>query len=793
MKTLKVFLFALISSFSVAAPAEMIKEWVCWGPGWGRGGLAVSAFNYEANLSPQPGDMDLSQGTDRTRLVPWIKLETSDGLVDFFSNQFPVKNISDGAGQWAGGASYAFVYIHSEKKQSLRLKIGTSQTLFQWLNGKSLKRAGAYCRLNLNKGWNRLLIKSLSPSKIRSKKIVMPSNGKHSSWTFSAILEQLNGSSKVYGIKFSVTDPNRSNNNECIGFLSKLTALDGTTPLFTTKSWNGKLKLHVSCRSGQAEIYQSNPIKRYRPRGNYWIYTRRPTKDDNILTIQELKAAVPEKLQITITNYMNQIVYKAKQTLAFDRNCNASMTLELSDIPTSQPDFYSVELKWLDNSGKVMVYNNHHSFAITGGPVSLNTDVPRKIACVGHWMTNTDDFAKVKAKLEWLNKTGITWHQKMSQAWNRWGIKFDTKGNVTFKPRKVVDETIELANKLNIRLIGDLSMGYVQTDQKRKGQLMALTEDEAKGQQKKSQEMASAKSIRLIPFGSAPLPFYGTPEFNKVLTAYAEKLVSYYKGKINYWCGDNEIDLHSGRGTTAEAIVYSAAAALYYKAMKRANPKATFISASLCRSSGITAELFKHGYANNCDWLDVHAHPYGAPNMDSSTIGNTPFEGLGLAQQKTDKPIVYGEVSAPLAHSITGVVGQATAVPKQIAWVLNQKRIKLFAYLVPYSNGANLGFCNVYGDPLPAACAINAASRLLDGREILKNINLPSGIQQLRVKNGRNDIIMLWSEKPKKLSIRLTSNKVEIFNELGTPVKPVISGSSLILNVTTSPIYLMRY
>jgi len=774
--------------------AEVIKEWTCWGPGWGRGGLATSGAYYEAGLKPQAGDLDLSLGTDRLRLIPWIKYFSTDGLVDFYSDKFPVKNILDGAGKWAGGASYTAVYIKLPQKQQLKLKLKASQGAKVWLNSTLLKVTGYTTDLTVQPGWNRLLIKSMSPSLIRHQKVILSKDGMPSNWTLKAELLNADGSAEIPNLQLSTADPVRAEIDACLRFDSKITGDDGRNPLFAVNHWNSKLKMTVTVASGKAESFPKAATKRYRNKAfQHWIYTRSPLPEDKKVSPEELKNLLPEKVKMEVIDFAGKQVISTIVPMAFNETNTAAVAFELPKQISAEPGSYSVMLSYLDKFGKVIVYNNLHHFAVTSGPVPKQTVVSRKISAVGHWLTNAGDFNHIKHKLEWMNLAGITWHQKMSQVWSKWGISHDTDGKIKFIPRENVDKTIELAEKLNITLIGDLTMGYVQTDIKRDGQMMALTADEVEADQKNSQAIAAANNIRLIPLGARPLPVFGDKLFNKVLYEYAHTLVSHYKGKIKYWCGDNEIDLHAGKAGPGEALVYATAAREYYKALKDANPEAIFISASICRNNAFTKMLFEQGFGENCDWIDVHAHPCEAPDLDDVTIGNTSKEGYGAAKDYSDKPIVYGETSAPLAHSPVGAIGQADAIPKQVAWIEEQEKIKLISYLVPYSNGANLGMCNIYGDPLPAVCALNTVSHLIDGREQLPKLKLADGIQQLRVKgDDKSDTLLLWSNIPVTVEIPLPQKSATIYDLLGRKRKVTANNGKLKLKISTTPQYITR-
>lgn len=246
----------------------------------------------------------------------------------------------------------------------------------------------------------------------------------------------------------------------------------------------------------------------------------------------------------------------------------------------------------------------------------------------------------------------------------------------------------------------------------------------------------------------------------------------------------------------ALAGVYARASRILYEAMQEADPTAQFVTASLVRRSPFTDELIRQGFAQFADHVDVHAHPYAAPAIANSVIGNTATEGLGVLQQLAKKQplsVYYGEVSAPLAHSPNGVVGQAEGIHKQLAWALKKPAVKALSYLVLYSSGAQLGFCNIYGDPLPANNAINVAAHLLDGRRILADLEgLPKGVEQIRIlgADGR-ETLLLWSRTPTTITLPCPASEIELVDVIGRRSRRGVAGGVLTLMVDASPLYIV--
>ena len=372
-----------------------------------------------------------------------------------------------------------------------------------------------------------------------------------------------------------------------------------------------------------------------------------------------------------------------------------------------------------------------------------------------------------------------------------WGVKHDGEGNVTIGEAPVIDGLLDKAGEVGIRVVGDLTFGYVRPDLKREGGQKA-EEQETNTRQARVEDLA--RGVRIVPYGARPLPPYGTPEFEKTLHDYAHAVVSRYKDRVKLWCGDNEVD-NVGAVTPAVAAVYAHASRILYEAVKEADPEAEFITASLVRRSDCTDELLRRGYARFSDHVDVHAHPYRAPRISDPLIGNSHHEGHGvllpyLAEgTKNACSVYYGEVSSPLAHSANGATGQAEGVLKQLGWTLKHPIVKSLAYLALYDNGACLGFCNLYGDPLPANNAINVASHLLDGRPLLDDLpGLPDNVEQICVAGGGDrQTLMLWSQQSQTVLIPCQGTEVDLIDLLGRTGRVSVADGNVAVHVTPAP------
>ena len=289
--------------------------------------------------------------------------------------------------------------------------------------------------------------------------------------------------------------------------------------------------------------------------------------------------------------------------LAFRESTEGGLVCTVSLYRGSLPmGHYSLTTDFIDADGRVQARDHEHTAAVVRGPVDVSRDATsRRLACIGHWLAVRPNAFE---KLEWLHRVGVTQHQKLCQGWNVWGVKHDGEGNVTIGEAPVIDGLLDKAREVGIRVVGDLTFGYVRPDLKRKGGQKAK-EQKTNTRQARVEDLA--RGIRIVPYGARPLPPYGTPEFEKTLHDYAHAVVSRYKDRVKLWCGDNEVD-NVGAVTPAVAAVYAHASRILYEAVKEADPEAEFITASLVRRSDCTDELLRRGYASFSDHVDVHAH-----------------------------------------------------------------------------------------------------------------------------------------------------------------------------------------
>lgn len=309
-----------------------------------------------------------------------------------------------------------------------------------------------------------------------------------------------------------------------------------------------------------------------------------------------------------------------------------------------------------------------------------------------------------------------------------------------------------------------------------------------------------------VPGLSAPLPPYGTTAWNTTFYNYGYKAASKYQIKIDTWSGNNEIDNFTP-DTPRAAELHVQAAYRIAAGMKAANPSARYFSSSLV-SMFKSKKFFSAGFLSIPDVVDVHSHPWKAPEPNEESL--TPYsrnEGRTmLIKEGYTCPIVYGETSSPRAHNARGAQGHAEDLIKQIAWAINHREIPIapiegISYLVAYGGpdywSYNMGFNNQYGDPLPIVNAVNVANHLLDGRKRMPaSTNLVAGVSHIRVTNADlvyPQTVVIWStNSTKNVTFHVKGSAVKLVNTMGRVKKYRAPNGTITLQVDTTPQFLQE-
>lgn len=628
---------------------------------------------------------------------------------------------------WSRGCAYAHAYIRVPQAQPARILLHANWRAKAWLNGEALAGNDA----TLGPGWNRLLVKVYYPATW-----VEAEEG----WWFTCDLSTPDGP-PIPGLATGLDDPDRDpveleGRPDAVGRQTsvKLRADRRWAPLFE-RDEEVRVELLIS-----------------RPEPNAEAVTR------TLLTeVMDLGGAVVHRAETPVT-------YSGAQA--------ASVPLALGELPVGH---YRVVGSLSSNAG-VTLYLPPLSFAVIWGPVDTNhDDAPRKLAGCDYWFLNSGEY---RERLAWLHRIGLTMNVGTTATW--WAAGDLREGELSDEYRPYIDDGLRWAEALGIELVGYLEGGWpveaLQAQPREHWRQQGLSED------------------YLVVWPWQPLPPFESPDYETIVRRYVRQTVSRYKDRIRVWKSYNEIDI-AGKMTPQR---YAEIARILYDEVKRADPQAKMIGASLVYlGSDWCKRLFAEtDFADHHDVYDIHAHPMRAPSIGGD-LGNGPREGLRgidarIAAGAPDKPIWYGETSPPSAHMERGRVDQADAVVKEAAFAAASPRIENLAWLVPYGAGVSeLAVSSPEHYPHPGAVAMNLCNHLIDGRKVLPNMDLPPGVEQLRVTAPEGgETLVLWSEEPMDVVAATAAATARVIETNGLERELAIQEGTVSVRVTSAPVFL---
>ncbi len=267
---------------ATSASGQVVESWLVAGPVWGRGAAAALSNGHEARMAPAEGDHTYDFRTDQRRLRVWEVKDADGGWLDFRSAGFPhvADRWKDGAYGWAGAAMYAVAYVASDRDASVRFEVDSAQPVEAWVNGVAVDTGGP---LRLAEGWNRLVLKVPSPSKIRN--VEDASSDGRSNWSVRAAFE-----AGYAGLTFAESDPERAAPRLVDGQPVRVLATLGTEaddfPVFVA-SERVRLPYRLEAATGPAENYAVAPD---RIRGWPWVYTVDPGQAARIVAPRKVPA-----------------------------------------------------------------------------------------------------------------------------------------------------------------------------------------------------------------------------------------------------------------------------------------------------------------------------------------------------------------------------------------------------------------------------------------------------------------------------------------------------------------------
>ncbi|MGC1954929.1 MAG: hypothetical protein WA970_20600 [Gammaproteobacteria bacterium] len=759
---------------------QPITAWSEWGPGWGQAGLSVARYNNEGLMNPQAGDIDNNPGMGRG-MIEWRNVTAApDGTLNFLdSNLFPriAESLPKSAYKWAGMVEHVHTYLKASDSimHSAVLKIESSPYPADiWLNGQSVSSG----QVTLQPGWNSLMVKSRSP---RTATGDTWTDG----WWFKAAL--LNATANI---QVQTNDPARktlvTGDQQPFRFLSTWRRnADGDAPIIALNSAELRfvvLDYELRVGIGTASNYQHPSKRSSNFKGWPWVYSIDPASiftsspHWTVVPTSSWVHYAPSRARMVIRNDQGKVILSKELNLAYspvsaDGLITATQRITVNPQPAGH---YTIASDLLDPHGAVLAHDNDHSFSVVWGAVDKTKDEkPRLVSVTGHWFMGVPDRERQQ---RWLNRLGITRHLKLWEGWDRYEVKHNGNGAITVGPALEIATAIDGFDSQGISVVGDLVEGYYDS---------------------------SMDNLR-VPGLSAPLPPYGTNAWNTTLYNYGYRMASKYRGKIDAWSGNNEVD-NFAPDTPRAAELHVQAAYMIAAGMKAANPGARYFSSSLV-SRAKSKKFFSAGFLSIPDVVDVHSHPWKAPEPNEDSL--TPYsqnEGRTmLIKEGYTGPIVYGETSSPRAHNARGAQGHAEDLVKQIAWAINHREIPIarlegISYLVAYGGpdywSYNMGFNNQYGDPLPIVNAVNVANHLLDGRKQMPALtNVPAGVSHIRVTNADlayPQTVVVWSTKTaKNVTFQVKGSAVKLINAMGRVNKHRVSNGAMTLQFDTTPQFL---
>lgn len=623
----------------------------------------------------------------------------------------------------------AYAHAYVHAENAQTVRLGIKAN---WRATAWLNGARTRGEATLRRGWNRLLVKVFYPSSwIRSQ--LQDQEG----WWFECRLATLGGQA-VTGLRVELDDPARDP--------AELADPENGLARRTTVALRGK---------------------------GHWapLFNRGEMVDIELVVAQSDKQAAPatRRLDWQVVNCDRREIAAGRQQVAYSHGEPARVPIALGRLPVGH---YRV-VGELRHAAGVTAYLPPLSFVVLRGLVDrAQDDGPRKLAGCDYWLMNSGTH---RERVRWLAQVGLLRNVGSFATW--WTTFKD--GKVGTEYRDFVDETLDEAQRLGVDMVGYLEGGWP---------VKALQEFPRKIWLKKG-----LVPERLVIWPWAPLPEFGSPDYEHAVRAYVTQTVRRYKDRIRTWKSYNEIDI-AGKMPPAQ---YARLAQILHESVKEADPTATMIGASLVYlGNDWCKQLFREtDFERWHDVYDIHAHPMDPPRIGGS-IGNGSKEGLvglgaRIAEGAPDKPVWYGEISPPLSHAEGGQWEQASNVVKQAAFAVAHPKVQVLAWLVPYGGGVpDIATSGPSHLPFPAVVATNLCAHLLDGRRVLPPFDLGEGVHQVRVTApGGGQTLVLWSDRSRQVSLPVAGEAATVVDPVGREREIPVAAGKVRLSVSRTPMF----
>jgi len=305
----------------------------------------------------------------------------------------------------------------------------------------------------------------------------------------------------------------------------------------------------------------------------------------------------------------------------------------------------------------------------------------------------------------------------------------------------------------------------------------------------------------VVEFEDLDTPSPYTEEHFESFADFVSTLVDRYRGRIKYWEIWNEPELSEYWKPEPNAFNYFQLLKHAYIKAKETDPSVKIIG--LATDSGaldFIEEVFQYG---GLDYMDIVAiHPYSYPDPIETSYQ---FQAIAQIRElmrtyETEKPIWVTEVGYPTHVGETGVSEDRQAellVRTYLALISSGIEVVTWYDFVNdgddiYDREANFGVLKSDLTPKKAYHAYQTMTALLEGYAFIGELNVGEQSKALLFENeagGR--ILVLWTlDQELDVELAIDGQVENIFDIYGEEVPYTISGNSIGLTISGSPIYI---
>ncbi len=480
---------------------------------------------------------------------------------------------------------------------------------------------------------------------------------------------------------------------------------------------------------------------------------------------------------------VDSINYYGDKRTVLQEKCNLAQDLKRTvDVlhPSNETGYFRLVAE-VSSNGKII---DSSEYAIGIVPEKLVTTTAENIASPfgGHARFTDGD-------LKTLSRLGVKWLRMHPPLGTKWSVVEKNKGHFNYS-----DEEILLAKNAGFQILGSLD---------------------------KTPRWASTAPDGKRRFWSYP------PGNMDDWENYVYKVVSHYKGVIDYWEVWNEPDsdgflkIPGIFGAEKKPAVYVDLLKRAYRGAKRANSDAVIVGgvATGHPPSRWLKKIFDEGALEYMDVVSFHHYTDGRPGDVLDTPLSVEIAKIkNLIRQKTNKTVSLWESESGIMHPATAYVGL-----KEISPSYPTPGDEAVAYLVRHyihllSNGVDkwfyysmftsprtdrreaTGFFEWDGSPRPLSVAYAILSNNLSGLVYLDSYDLDKVVMATKFSGKNRDLLMvstkLWKNDGfHKVSMKLDDlySSYKVFDVMGNEINFIMSDNSLQFKVSREPVYVVAY